>query len=69
MNIEPLPVNLDGEFPETLDEYGEGFYFLAEYATKKAQAMRLRADGDNRCFEIERELDDLYGRLPPWKGW
>lgn len=69
-HIENLNVNLDGTWPEELDEMAKAFDLLAAYARTKAGAMRDRAAG--RIVEAiaqEGQCEAYYHRLPKWARW
>lgn len=62
--------NLDGLYPEELDELGRVLERLARYARLKAVAMRQRSYGHvDRALEIEGALEQLYLGLPDWAKW
>jgi hypothetical protein len=65
-----LNLNLDGLFPEELEEVAKVLITLADYAKHKAAAMRYRAAGNiSAALSEENVCDGYYQSLPSWARW
>jgi hypothetical protein len=69
----PALMNLDGYFPEDLDEIAQDETrprFYREYAHQKARAMRKRADGRITQATTEENIcESLYNAMPEGFKW
>ena len=69
-SIPDLDLDLDGLFPDELEEVAKVLMTLAEYANHKAVAMRYRAAGEiTAALSEENVCDGYYQALPPWARW
>lgn len=62
--------NLDGMDQSELEHAANAFHHLRQYASIKAEAMMLRADGDiAAALRLETICQEHYRHLPEWARW